>query len=325
MTLTELLVAMATLSGMIAGTGYVFTESSRAVASAQVTIRVNANLRATAALLREDIRSLCPDGVLILSGPTSASDDRPQVLMFTATGRYVSATETDPTTGGPVTSNAAMIVYVLAEDAAAGGGGGGVLCRYVYLLSGDRSRPANLRELVEQALANPDDPNPFDGSDVLGDSLGVVLGKAPHVATGDNGPLDKDYLAPLLRPRPPARVNTAPLRMDDDTVGGVAQLWPYVAGGCGEMAFTFADGYAEDGVTPSAATEWFTTASEAAYCRRGGDGKRLRRYRTGSAWIVWRRADRDHRPDAIRVQLTLGGPTGETSARAFEIILPIRR
>ncbi|NLF32349.1 MAG: type II secretion system protein, partial [Planctomycetes bacterium] len=70
MTLVELLVAVAILVVMIAGVGYIFSTTSKAVRHAQAVIDTNAALRVVSGRLREDLESLSPDGFLCLVGAT---------------------------------------------------------------------------------------------------------------------------------------------------------------------------------------------------------------------------------------------------------------
>lgn len=321
MTLVELLVASAILVIVIAAVGYVYTQAARAVGVTQARIEINAKIRSVTRQLAEDLRAFSPDGMLLIAAPGPSAipgANPPGVLMFTVTGRFESRTRRDAS-GRPVTANAALIVYVPARSTTGTAGPDAyILCRYVYLLTGDDQWPANLGELQADALANdPSDINTLDGSDLLGETL---VDFRQRTTTS----IRSDYAAPVLGGF--QRVNAAPTAADDPVSGGIAQLWPYLIDGCTAMELEFCDGLAPDGVTPSMGPmEWFSPVSEAARRRTHLSGATLRRLFQGVGWMCWRPPLRDVYPIGLRIRLAVGDVKGRASGRTCELVLPVRR
>jgi len=231
----ELLVAVAILVLMIAGVGYVFSNSSRAVRLTQATIETNAAVRAAMARLREDMQSITNDGALAICNATADQGingaPTPTVLAFTATGRFQS--RFDPT----ATANSALIVYMPVADQQ---GGPDILARYVFLLTGDRNRFASLSLGDWLGTSEPPTPLVLDElakRDCLGASLADIRA---FIEAGRFYPL---YVQPLLTCY--ARLNSAPQTLAYDSatrMGGIENLWPYLAGGCDRFQILFYDG-----------------------------------------------------------------------------------
>jgi len=323
MTLVELLVAAAILVIVIASMGYVYSQTSAAVGVTNARVEVNAKFRSISARLRDDLQAFTPDGLLVIAGPTPSAVPGVHVssmLMLTVAGRFESRICYDGR-GKPITANAALIVYVPAH-VAANAGHGDILCRYVYLLTGDRRWPANLRELSDLTLAaDPTDLNALDGCDVLGDTLADLRHKSIIPGAGS---VWADYLGPVLDRF--GKLNPAPAAHDDPVAGGVAQLWPYLVGGCDGMELEFCDGLAADAATPAISPlDWFRPFSGAAVARKDRAGIPLRALYDHRACLCWTPARRDLLPLGLRIRLKLQDVAGRISGRWCEIVVPIRR
>ncbi len=269
MTLVELLVAVAILTIMIAGVGFVFSKTSRAVRVTQATIDVNANVRAGFARLREDLRSFSSEGFLCLADATvdgsltKAMDPTPSVLAFTAIGRFES--QTNP----GVTANAAIIIYMPARDQ---WGGKDILARYVFLLTGDKSAVSGYDATIADrvgAFPSVEQLDQLAADDCLSSSLSDVRGWIRH----DYKFFYNRFIFPLINCYP--RLDPAPASMD-----GVTKVWPYLFAGVTAharendrpMAMAFCDGKMLDGVTPAAAddgVEWMNVSHDEARVKRG--------------------------------------------------------
>jgi len=319
MTLVELLVASAILVIIIAAVGYVYTQASQAVAVTQANVEINAKIRAVTARLREDLQAFTPDGFLIIVAPgpdAVPGANPPGLLMFTATGRFESRTRRDGS-GRPVTANAALIVYVPAR--ASNGDSGDILCRYVYLLTGDDQWPLTLLDLAAAAASG--DRNALDGCDVLGESLFDLRRKHVFPVAGC---IRDDYLDPVLLGY--QYVNPAPVAADDPIAGGVEQLWPYLVGGCVGMDLEYCDGLGADGVTPEPSPmAWFSPAAKAGQNRKDRFGFSRRVWRDRMAWMCWHPSLGVPLPIGVRVRLHLQDEAGRVPPRTCEISVAIRR
>ena len=294
LTLIELMVAVAILSVMIVGVGYVFTQTSGAVRLTQTHMEANAAVRAADRQIREDLRQLTKDGFLCIVGPgpgTPANGDEltPPVLLFTATGRFPSHTAT------AVVANAAIVAYMPVEDAAAGDDGGTILGRYAYLLT---------------ANGNP------GAGDRLGVSLADIQAWNPADLLSDTGPIKPLFTTGF------DQLNTAPA-----TPPEVQALWPYLIGDCVNIEIEFYDGRdTDDYDLPAPSDEplaWVTLQD--AYDNNRWHGTRVtvgEDAATNAICVLWTAANKDVWPKALRVRLTMRRTVGgREETTPYEIIV----
>ena len=135
LTLVELIAASAVLIIMISIIGYIFRASSRTVETARSLMDSNAAAQVVATRLHRDLEGLTKDGFLCVVERTldrgPGGTPTPTALIFTATGRFTSATSPG------YMSNSALIAYMRAVDNSAPGGEPTILGRYRYLLTGN--------------------------------------------------------------------------------------------------------------------------------------------------------------------------------------------
>jgi len=113
MTLIELLVALAVLSIMILLANALLIRSRAAVRQSEQVIAANADVRAVADRIRNDLSGITKDGFLaiVYGSPQAADDEPPAHLIFTAVG-----TTRDPGGAAGLLTNAATIDYGLADE-----------------------------------------------------------------------------------------------------------------------------------------------------------------------------------------------------------------
>ena len=349
MTLVELLVAVAILTVMIAGVGFVFSKTSTAVRVTQATIDVNANVRSGLARIREDLRSFSNEGFLCLADATvdgsldgsltKSLAPTPSVLAFTAIGRFES--QTNP----GVTANAAIIIYMPARDR---WGGKDILARYVFLLTGDRlsGYAATIAQRVGGTMApNVDQLDGLAANDCLSSSLSEVRGWIKY----DYNSFYYNFISPLINCYP--RLDPAPASMD-----GVTNVWPYLFAGVTAhamendrpMAMAFCDGKEADGspIDPAGGVEWINVSHDEARTFSDGDRGVWPPNSLPAAYdgvvatpiddgpndddlnvIVWDYTCSDERwPQALRLTFELTDGAGRmTIPRSYEVLVTLPR
>lgn len=309
MTLVELLVAVAILVMMIAGVGYIFSNTSQAVRQAQAVIDTNAAIRIAAGRLREDLEAMSPDGFLCLIGRGwgDSGTVNPPVLMFVASGSFTSNFDST------VTANEALIVYTLVNDT--GSGEASILARYQFLLTGNTGDDS-LRDLIGNSLnPSPDDLDWLCRQDRLNVTLADIRRLIVSDMVNDGQVFALDFVGPLLAY---GRLNSAPATVSfdtDDGWGGIVNLWPYLVGGCETMDLAFTDGYGVDfGNTvpyPGQPIRWIRMA-----CNYNGTGDDGRVDRDGDG--TWDRVTRDPDEGPIRVDDIEPYPDGNGTADSLE-------
>ena len=305
MSLVESVVAMGVLSLLLVLVGAVFSHASNAMQAVRARLASNQSAQAAGSLMRMDLRSGGPGVLVLIQGGSEDGVAGADMLLTTATGRFVSRFEVDAATGRPVKANAALIVYMLVDrvDSPAGAVGR-VLCRYVYLLTGRGGSPRDIFDIVD--TADGGDINPFDNTDVLGDSLADVVSKQWAGSAG----LRKRYVEPLAGG--PYKVNTQPTSLDDRISGGVVQLWPYLTDGMVDLQFAYSMPSASGGVM-----QWLDLADPLPTVLT--DAKVVK-FIEGKRFFAWHRQGGSVRPSMIRAILTLPGVSRES-----QFVLPVVR
>lgn len=270
MTLVELLVAVAILVIMIAGVGYIFSNTSTAVRHTQAVIDTNAAVRVAAGRLREDLESMTPDGFLCLIGAGEGGSGEPAtrpLLMFTVSGRFTAPVQR--VGGDHPTANAAIVAYTLARDPETDAD---ALMRYVFLLTGDNNvRDETIRDLLGASPSPAQFQQRIREYQCLSASLADVR-RLIMESTPTNDLFFEEYIEPLRNPV--AAYDSNPMSVD-----AIRGLWPYLVGGCDGVDLAFYDGYRVDygnAVTyPGEPTRWIRMVNDDAdgMVDRDGDGQ----------------------------------------------------
>lgn len=241
LTLIELIVAMSILVIIITIVGYIFNEVSKAVDMTDQQMARDVGMQTVVQQLGGDLQNLNRDGFLCLVQGVEANGSGPflgytvpPALVFTASGRYLSA---NSTTAG----NAAIVAYAPLRET-----GSGIappanlatgMARYAFILKANAAPP-----LVDLA-----DLNFSATQDALSASLADVIAAEPVA-------LDANARNQLLST--PARLTATQglyehcirpiLRMRTLNIGpqsNLPTLWPYLVGGYKnlkiDLAFTY--------------------------------------------------------------------------------------
>lgn len=185
-TLIEIMASTGILSLIILLSGQVFNQVGKVTDLTTTLVERDAAVMTLSSHLRHDLAAATPDGLLVMANATPYIDANgqpavyPPVLMFTATGRFVS--QTGSPSGLPVTANAAVIVYTLEQGQGRPTPTGQVLTRRAYLLTGSGGWP----RMLADETGDPNclhDRNPLSRSDCLVPAWGMCPGwssRTPH-------------------------------------------------------------------------------------------------------------------------------------------------
>ncbi len=205
MTLIELLVALAVLAIMILLANALLIRSRGAVRQSEQVIAANADVRAVADRIRNDLSGITKDGFLaiVYEPPQPPDDEPPPHLIFTAVGTTRGPNDLDP---GDLVTNVATIDYGLADE----GANEGILWRRARI---------GVYDLDEAyAVLQPDD--------LTGQTFPRALGQyryTPMPRHVIHGYLMDPQLGLAL---PPTQTMVVP----PTNLGEVEDLWPYMIG-----------------------------------------------------------------------------------------------
>ena len=135
-TIIELIVSVSIMVIMMLGFSFIFSQSERAVKSAQRLIRANGEASAVAQVIRSDLACMTKEGFLAIVAPYPDNEiqqdtNRPPALVFTGVRPFLAKS----VASGQTQANAAILCFSIRQDASTGNVKS-VLCREANLLAG---------------------------------------------------------------------------------------------------------------------------------------------------------------------------------------------